>query len=181
MGGFLEKEDLTEGGDDEHPLVMLEAKAFLPPPPPPPPTPDSDHLPVAEIIEAVTVWARAAPAPAGKPMVRCLTSFGGGDAGTSSSLCLPLASPPVFEQSEKTRVAVPRGSFHLDKAVEWGGGAPKPFFGLTGGSTLQHLIFAHPSDCVLWEPRFLCVCEEANKKTKKVQTNAAARQTWGQP
>lgn len=95
MGCCLEKDDLPEGADDEHPLAGLEAKEFLPPPPPP----ASDHLPVAEIIEAVIVLARAAPAPVGKPMVRGLTSFGGGEAGASSSLSLPLASPPVVEQS----------------------------------------------------------------------------------
>lgn len=100
--GCLEKEDLTEGEEGEPPLVAWEPKEFLTPPPPLPP-PASDHLPVADIIEVVTVWARAAPAPVGKAMDRGL-KLGGGDTGASSSPALPMASAPLVEPPKRRRI-----------------------------------------------------------------------------
>lgn len=127
--GCLEKEDLTEGEDDEPPLVAWEAKEFLAPTPPPTP-PASDHLPVADIIEAVTVWARAAPAPVGNPMDRGL-SFGGGDTGASSSLSLQLATPPLVEPPATTRTAR-SGWLFYDKADK--GRYIRSEVGLIGGA-----------------------------------------------
>lgn len=95
--GCLEKEDLTDGEVDE----PAEAMEFLPPPPPPP---ASDHLPVADITEAVIVWAMAAPAPVGKAMDRGLPRVGGDKRSSSSSP--PMMSPPLIEPAARTRTTL---------------------------------------------------------------------------
>lgn len=72
------------------------------PPAPPPPPPASDHLPVADIIEAVIVWARETP-PGGKPIDLGL-SFDGGERRVLSPASSPLmASPALVEDPEEAR------------------------------------------------------------------------------